>query len=800
MSEPVSVTQSPSAPCWTAWGPAVVPLCNLDRVLDAEGWAYAPLGRAFLSNVAQSLEHKSALYSRLHEITAGGIVPVWDAPHRPAGTRPYVITTGECGTIDFGLFAFAPVLLRVWVSTELAIDTDATVSFQLRATGPVSIRVDGNVVAGDIRFGYVEPHTVHFDTRLQTGTHLIDVVADMLVWREAPLPLGLFVTGVQNADADFVSLHWLVPNPSGMESTDPSLPDYWEPTVSERYELTMTTLPASDRCLIAPPPFLASGNDGPDRTRFSTISYGTHSERAQEALAALSEATASLPGALARAVSGADRLVSEDAIDRACTFLERRFDCADFVALWLHLALFHDDRLCILSSANRNRVEAALLGFKYWIDEPGIDAMCFFTENHQIIFHTAAHLSGSRFPDRWFASPAMSGGELKRVAASRMLEWISRKRSGGFSEWDSSAYLAMDAYALLAAVEFSPDEAVVEHARRLLDDVFLAIALQSWKGVHGSSHGRCYVNSLKSALHDGTSGLQRIAWGMGGFRGEDWATIMFALSSTYSVPEWIAEVAANTQGVHETRTRSWGRYRFHADLRDDSWNVHTITRRTEHYLMSAAIEQRPGTPGIQEHLWQLTLGPDAIIFTNYPANTEERGHVRPNFWAGSIRLPRVGMHNRCAICWYDLDRLVGLGRTHAHFPISAFDEWRIDGHWAFARVGEGYAGLWSDGVLELQQDGFAANRELNTTSGWVWIAIAGSEEEDGSFSSFIERCLSAGPVHRGSEVSVADPDGSILRMHRTGTFSVDGKPVSLWTERIVSTLVQPQHPPIGATA
>ncbi|TVS20952.1 MAG: hypothetical protein EA424_01370 [Planctomycetaceae bacterium] len=613
----------------------------------------------------------------------------------------------------------------------------------------------------------------------------------MLVWREAPMPLGLTLETAQTSFKHALNACWVIPE--GIRSSSEGPADRPSEvfasgrSAGERYEQTIATLQPQDRCLIAPPQFLAP-HDRELVRQFSSVPYGTRAERSREALTALSEQNDSLSSALARVILGSERHVSRDGVSRACVFLERRFDCADFVAVWLHILLAHDDRTPTLHDDDRGRVTTALVEFKYWIDEPGIDAMCFFTENHQIIFHTAAHLSGARFPECWFPSPQKWGRDLEQIAAQRMINWIDRKTAGGFSEWDSSAYLAMDAYALLAAVEYSPDATVVERARTLLDQLFLAIALQSWKGIHGSSHGRCYVNSLKSAHHDGTSGLQRIAWGMGGFGGEHWATGMFAVSTRYTVPAWIEHVAYDANSAHETRMHSFGRYQFASDLRDDRWSVHTLTRRTDSYLVSAAVDYRPGESGIQEHLWQITLGPDAIVFSNYPANTEERGHVRPNFWAGSIRLPRVVMHNRTVICWYDLDRTVGLGRTHAHFPTHAFDQWSVDDQWAFARVHHGYVAVWSDGVLQHQQSGFAAKRELKTTQGWVWVAMAGSASEDGSFDRFVERCRSTRPVRNHSQVHAEDPDGAKLHFHRTGPFAVNGRVAPLWNERIVSTL------------
>lgn len=43
------------------------------------------------------------------------------------------------------------------------------------------------------------------------------------------------------------------------------------------------------------------------------------------------------------------------------------------------------------------RVRSAILGFRYWIDEPGNDTMWFWSENHCLCFHVAQYLAGQNF-------------------------------------------------------------------------------------------------------------------------------------------------------------------------------------------------------------------------------------------------------------------------------------------------------------------------------------------------------------------------------------------------------------------
>ena len=65
-------------------------------------------------------------------------------------------------------------------------------------------------------------------------------------------------------------------------------------------------------------------------------------------------------------------------------------------------------------------VEAAFLGFKFWLDEPGIDGMCYFTENHQILFHVTGYLSGQYWRERTFANSGLTGQQQMARALPRI--------------------------------------------------------------------------------------------------------------------------------------------------------------------------------------------------------------------------------------------------------------------------------------------------------------------------------------------------------------------------------------------
>ena len=111
-------------------------------------------------------------------------------------------------------------------------------------------------------------------------------------------------------------------------------------------------------------------------------------------------------------------------------------DCADFALvplLWTRIA--YGERL---SDALRARIDAATLDFRYWMDEPGNDVQWYFSENHALLFHTAAYLAGSFFADSTFTRSGRSGREQADAGRTRVLAWLDHFEQCEMAEWNSA--------------------------------------------------------------------------------------------------------------------------------------------------------------------------------------------------------------------------------------------------------------------------------------------------------------------------------------------------------------------------
>lgn len=793
-------------------------------------WAFHPA----------SLALKSAIYAQLPDPSLPAAPPFAGQAVPEAQPWRYV-SVEEDRAVDFSVFNFEPSRMQGWLYAGLKCEQTLTLEAELISIGPARVWLDGRKIVHPVDFSYVEPIVTPFSLRLPAGVHDLYLHGDMIGWREARLALGLrfltnpplrtriplgdhsvlqclqaektlaYVQVRRFAAVDRPSELYLspdAPDPTTLRVETCAVPPFFVsleavklPCETAEYTLQpgeSTDLAVSDQ-LIAAIAHLPEGHSlqvnirpaGLDRQPlslnrhmwassfpYSEQPYGRYDDRRREALEHLASIRYDVLGSMAAVMLGQSNVIDSEAVRLACHYLEKRYDCADFFALSLLALLYRYGDHPALQPADRERIEQTFRHFKFWLDEPGLDGMCYITENHQILFHVTAYLTGQRWPERIFVNSGYTGRQQMERARPRVENWILRRLRGGFSEWDSNTYLTMDVFAMLSLVEFARSVRLREVATALLHKTIFMIASQSYRGAHGSTHGRCYVEGLKTARADATSGLQRIAWGMGNFNGETHATALLALAQRYRVPELLQDIGADFPPLLVTHARSIGEYRPQFDIHRGRWDVRTITRRTPDGMLSATIDYRPGQRGIQEHLWQAALGPEAVVFTNYPGNSQEHGNARPNFWAGSVRLPRIGMFDRTLVCLYPLEPAVGLGFAHAYFPCVSFDEYMIEGQWAFARRGSGYIALWADGEISLTESGQHAGQELRSRAGGrAWVCMVGSATEDRDWASFCTKIKHQSPAVNGHRIQSQTPAGDTLNFDWEGPMLVNGKPV-----------------------
>jgi hypothetical protein len=491
---------------------------------------------------------------------------------------------------------------------------------------------------------------------------------------------------------------------------------------------------------------------------------------------------------------GAARVGAAD-LDPPQAMVDARADCADFEAVGL-MHVWHRLPEDVWDPGQRERVKASLLGFKYWIDQPGLDAMCYFTENHQFVWHTAELLVGQTFTDEVFTNTGWSGDQHAKHGRELAVEWMRRKLAGGFSEFDSNAYLAIDSLALVSLVELAEDVEVRRLAEALLDKVLLTLAANSWRGVHGAAHGRSYTPTLRSSRLEETAPIMWALWGTGSLNAAVLPATALSTARAYRLPDVVRAVATDLPDHWEGRQVYRGTYRLHHDLLSRPYGSDLRVWRTPDAMLSSVQAYRAGLPGLQEHIWGATLGAEVQVFATLPAADTNSPSARPNAWAGQRVLPRGHQHRDTVLSVHGLP--IGtphgpVGGTHVWLPAAQMDEVVVHGPWLAGRVGDGYVAVAAAGGLVPTTSGDEAHQAWEPRGdGRAVVATIGRTADDGSLADFVGALADpdfTADVGDAPRVRWTARDGRVLDLGWEGPFTVDGSPDGLTAEGV------PEEPP-----
>ena len=550
--------------------------------------------------------------------------------------------------VDLSLFHHICHYLRAWAYTEIVSPAEQTVTCILTTNGPADLWLNGAHVHRQEHFYHQLPKRVSFELTLQPGPNKLLVRFEQVAARECPYAMAMQIVGATPADSlsvrlpttispvkrrqlleraftsaqirqdvfrydDEVTVHWpddfrgsvgltiRVQSPAadiysegqktagaGVQAimgTAYQFPDgpydlFLMPTPQEYYEGTMR-IERKIRCWIT-------------RNRFSETPYGDIEERRYEALldAAHRECQRLLrdrqDGAWARGSTWTSRWCappSTASIAAAIAAISTWSACWGCSTVSVKTPAFPPELI--------QPLRECILGFKYWNDEPGSDAMCYTTENHSILFHTCEVLAGQLFPDQIFANNGQTGQWHRETGERRALEWLRDRAANGFKEWDSNCYFEEDTLALSHLADLAEDDEVAEMAAVVLDKMMFTMAVNSFRGVFGSTHGRTYTPFIKSGYNEATSGISRLLWGMGVFNSHVLGTVSLACSD-YELPPVIAEIAADLPEEMWSRERHAGELALWRNSGSHGVEVNKVTYKTPDYyaLLRAGLASR----------------------------------------------------------------------------------------------------------------------------------------------------------------------------------------------------------------
>lgn len=281
---------------------------------------------------------------------------------------------------------------------------------------------------------------------------------------------------------------------------------------------------------------------------YQATPLGTFAERRQ---AYLAYCAAHSPGGrvgffsqIARLELGQD--VEEGPIREALAVVDSRVDCFDFTLGGFLRILYQYRESPHISRQLIGAIEERVLNAKYWWDDlNGDNRRCYWTENHQIIFHADELLAAQLFPQAIFTNDGNAAAYHREHALHLMRRWFSFRARFGFSEWLSNNYFEEDLLALVNLYDFAEQPDIRAQAKACIDILLFEMALHTYRGIMGCTHGRTYPRLIKGARHEDATNTAKLMFGMGLYcNPANMGTVCLATSS-YHCPPIFAQIAAD---------------------------------------------------------------------------------------------------------------------------------------------------------------------------------------------------------------------------------------------------------------
>lgn len=473
--------------------------------------------------------------------------------------------------------------------------------------------------------------------------------------------------------------------------------------------------------------------------------------------------------AFARLANGRAGSETDAMIEEILPSIEDCHDCADFslVPLIWSRTVWGDD----INQKTRDRIDTAILNYRYWMDEPGNDVQWYFSENHALLFHTSAYLAGNLFPDNTFVRSGRSGAEQSKIGAERVRAWLDHFEHWEMAEFNSAPYFPIDLKGLTALAALAPNEDIAKRAKAGIVRLCEIIARSTHHGMVTAAQGRSYEHTLCAGRSLELSGVARLLWGKGWYGRRVHALPQLAVclrNHDLEIPTALSAIADHRAEQHQEWRFAQGENAFAA----------LYHYKSSDFAIGSAVHYRWGEWGYQETILHLRLGekPEAAIWINHPGESIQFGYGRPSYWGGCGTVPRVQQYRGLAVLAFSIHEEQP-EFTHAWFPVAEFDESRVSGNSAFARSGKGAVLLRASGPLISVTEGPSAGveiRQLGIKTRWL-VRVCKSDD----LASIEERfgSLDAREESDGTLV-VEDPEYGTVHFHADGSVEAEGRTIA----------------------
>ena len=473
--------------------------------------------------------------------------------------------------------------------------------------------------------------------------------------------------------------------------------------------------------------------------------------------------------AFARLASGRAGADTDAMIEEILPSIEDCHDCADFSLvplIWSRTVWGND-----IGEQTRVRIDAAILNYRYWMDEPGNDVQWYFSENHALLFHTSAYLAGHLLADRTFIRSGRKGTEQSAVGATRVRAWLDHFEQWEMAEFNSAPYFPIDLKGLTALAALSPDADIAQRAKTGIVRLCEIIARSSHHGMVTAAQGRSYEHTLCAGRSLELSAVARLLWSRGWYGRRVHALPQLAVclrDHGLVIPDSFAAIADHRGDKHQEWTFAQGEGRFAA----------LYHYKGEHFALGSAAHYRWHEWGYQETILHLRIGtrPEAAMWINHPGETIQFGYGRPSYWGGCGTIARVQQYRGLAVMDFAAFEEQP-DFSHAWFPTAEFDEHVVDGTLAVARSGEGAVVLRGSGALSMVTDGPSAHVELRQQgrkTRWI-VRVSATASLSDARDRFAGLAIIEEP---NGDFVVDDPEYGQVRFRADGVVEAEGRRIA----------------------
>jgi hypothetical protein len=472
--------------------------------------------------------------------------------------------------------------------------------------------------------------------------------------------------------------------------------------------------------------------------------------------------------------------VDEELFYETLSQIHNRIDCSDF----LMAGLLRYIKKYPMEEKLYAKAKDVILNYRYWMDQKGSDGMCFWSENHALMFYSCAMIAGEMYPGDYFTRAERNGKELFQYGRDKVIQWLSDLELDGYEEFLSAGYMCVTFAALLNVVDFG-DEELSKRASSLLDILLEQLSLHTFKGSVIAPQGRVY----RDVIYPYTQGVQaliNIIDPSAPYSLSEW--LIFMATSKYEVPEGLIklmnspvnkEYSTGNALIKLNKTKEFIMTSVQSPREDKEphmWDNISLNEDsdTTTYLYVKSMNERfhgttrfePGVYGYQQHMWCAAIDIDNVVFVNHPGGTFDGSSMRPGYWYGNGIMPAVKQENNIIGCVYVIPDNYPIHFTHLHWKNVMFDKVEQSGKWLFGKKKESYIGVWcSESMQQIDDQMFNVEYRAYADE-TAYVCYCSNEGEVGSFEEFMIQCGAINPYFDKNTLTLTTVNGFSLHYEK----------------------------------